>query len=131
MALRLAGPLVHHVGDERRQPLLRGRIGAGAALDQEHEGDHRHAGVLHRPNLEPVGQHVALDAGKREGRRRTERGQPRSIDRLTRHQDTATGTEPGNASLARPRGTALSTTRRSGRRYRRAASRTLSRVASR
>jgi hypothetical protein len=35
---------------------------------------------------------------------------PETIDRLTRHHDTATGTEPGNASLARPRGTALSTT---------------------
>ena len=43
-------------------------------------------------------------------------GSRRPIDGLARHQDTATGTEPGSASAARPRGTTLSTTRRSGRR---------------
>ena len=94
----VAGALVHQIRHQRRQPLPRGGVGARPAFDLEDEGDDRHAGVLHRAHAQPVRQHVALDAGKREGGRRSEPGKRRAIDRFPGHQDTDTGTEPGNAS---------------------------------
>ena len=82
-----ARALVHHVGDDRRQALLVGRIGAGSALDLQHKRDDRHARGA-RPSA-PRARWAAVphDRGKRERRIRSDVGKPRSIDAPSRHRD--------------------------------------------
>src|SRR5204862_4665089 len=120
--------LVHQVGGQRGEPLALGRIRAKPAVDLEDERHDRHALMLDGPDLQAVAELVANDLWKPELRIETERRQPRAIDG---HQETVTGSDPGRASAAWPRGTMLRSTRRSKARYLRAALRTVSGVARR
>ena len=81
--------------------------------------DDRHRVVLDGAHLQAVGQAVTGDAGKREGRIRTDVRQPRAI---RAHHETETGSAPGKARCCWPRGTTLRSTRRSKPRTRRAVS---------
>jgi hypothetical protein len=112
---QVAGALVHHVGGDCRETFLAGRVGARAALNLEDARHHRHGVMLDGADIEAVGEAVPADGRKPEGRIRTDLGQPGAI---RRHQQTDTGSEPARASDRWPRGTTLSTTRRSTRRYR-------------
>ncbi len=80
------GAFVHHVGGDAPPALPVRRIGAGAALDLQHEGHHRHAVVLDGPHVEPVREAVAHDAGKRERRVGADLRQTRPIDGASRHR---------------------------------------------
>ena len=110
---------VDHVGGQRSEPFASRRIGAKAAIDLHDEGDQRHPRMLHRPYLQAVGKRVVDYFRKAKLRIRTWCGKPRAIDARYRHE-TDTGSEPGSANAAWPRGTMLSRTRRSKARYLRA-----------
>ena len=61
-----ARALVEHVGGDRRQAFLAGRIVGGAAPDDQEEPDQRHAVVAHAPHPQAVREHGLVDGGKRE-----------------------------------------------------------------
>jgi hypothetical protein len=115
-----AAAFVEHVGGDRGEAVLPGRIRRGAAADQQRERHERHLRVAHGPHAEAAGQRGLLDRGKRKVARRAGNGQPLAIHggrlaRTSRH-DTAAVVESGAASDSRPCGTMLSVTRRAGSR---------------
>ena len=73
IALSDAGALVHHVGRDRGQPFLLGRVGAGPAFDLQDDRDDRHGVVLDRADVESVRERVADDLGKLKRRDRRQR----------------------------------------------------------
>ena len=66
--IRLARPLVDHVGRDGGKPFLAGSIGSKPSSDREDEGGHRDGPVLDRADIEPVFQRVTGNPGKPEDR---------------------------------------------------------------
>ena len=86
----IAAAFVEHVGGERREAFLAGRIGGGAAADEQRERDQRHLGVVHGPDAQAVGQRRLFDRRKAERARRRRRRQAAAIDRHAADRDHET-----------------------------------------
>ena len=100
----IAAALVEHVGGDRRQPLLAGRIVGGAAADEQHERDDRHRSMARRSTR--AGRWRSVDfsiAGNVNGRDGPGSG---SRERSTVGAQALTrpppASEPGSARSVRP-----------------------------
>ena len=71
----------------------------------------RHLPVLDGPDPQPVAERRPANCREREG---TLGADSRKAAAIRRHHETVTGWDPLSASASLPRGTTLSTTRRSG-----------------
>ena len=111
---QVARALVHHVAGHRGEPFVALEIGGRSDRQHEHERDDRQRPMLGRPQRQPIGQPILVDARKPEWQRRADKRKPRAV---RPPHDTTAGVESGSASESLPFGTTLTTTRLSVRRY--------------